>query len=170
MSHPALDAHLDHLVRRAESAVAHRFADARSHLAMDAPDLAGLADRRLADLADALTGIVADARESGYRAAFAATPFDPAKHDPAWQYPTSAGIRAVRAGTSAARDEIDAVLARSRRTIPLVMGDRDAIDVWHEQGRQAVTRWAKAAISDHQVRTFHVVAHVRHKAELLGRA
>lgn len=163
-----LDRALDLHVKRAQHAIAHRLADARSHAVYGMP---GLADRRLMDLLDALAtddgrGIVADARESAYRDAFRLVPFDPTKHSPAWQHPTIEGARAVRSGIASARREAATLIDRARTELPLIADDRDAIDQWHERHRDGLVRWAKTAISDHQVRVFNVVRHSRVKPEL----
>jgi hypothetical protein len=173
MDHQAhLDARLDHFARRAGSIVADRMADARSHLILG--DL-NLADRRLLDVADALAtadgrGVIGDVAESAYLDAFRLIPHDPEVHAEHWRSPTPEGRAAARMAAADARPDIAAAVDRAREALPLIVGDRDAIDAWHEEHRAAVTRRAATAISDVQVETFYAVGHARHRPELLGDA
>jgi hypothetical protein len=165
-----LDDALRHNVRRAESAVAHRMADARAH--MLAGDVA-LADRRLAELAsslvseDGMRGIIPEARAAAYFDAYRLTPFRPDVHAPAWQHPHREGADAARHAPEARRD-VAALIDGARHVLPLLAGDAAAVDAWREQHAATIARGAATAISDGQMAVFWATNHLRTKAELRG--
>ncbi len=154
---------------RAAGIVARRLADAKTHAAVgNLPT----ANRRLAELTEAVTRHIGDTRAHFYRSAFAQhrrAGLDPAIHD-VDLVPTFEGEAVVRQtpvlGRNYVADFLDQVAdAQAGLQSAVLAGGGDWLENWETTHRESLTARATSELSNSQIAIFEAVGQILVKPE-----